>query len=266
MITENITNHRFIVNFKKYRYLLNQLVERDIKIKYRRSIIGIFWSFLEPLLTMIVLTIIFSTLFKGYGIENYPVYLLTGRLMFEFFAGGSRAAMLSIIRNASTIKIIYVPKYMYSLAVILSNFVTFSLSLVVLFGVMIVTQVQFTIYIIFASLPIFLLLLLTIGFGLILATLTVFFRDIEHFYSIFLLLLMYATPIFYPPQIVPESFRFIQTLNPLYAIISCVRSSFLYGTLFDPVQLLFAALSAIFALIVGIILFYKNQDKFMLYI
>lgn len=266
MITGNIKNNQYIDNFRKYRYLLNQLVKRDIKIKYRRSVLGILWSLLEPLLTMVILTIIFSTIFKGYGIQNYPVYLLTGRLIFEFFANGSRGAMQSIIRNASVIKTIYVPKYMFSLASVLSSLVTFLISLIVLFGVMIATQVQFTIYLIFASLPIFLLLIFTIGVGLILATLIVFFRDMEHFYNVFLLMLMYATPIFYPPQIVPESFRFIQTLNPLYAIISCARDSFLYGRLLDPMQLLFATLSAVVALILGIVFFFKYQDKFILYI
>lgn len=266
MITPTIKDHRFISNFKKYRYLLSQLVKRNIKLKYRRSVLGIFWSFLEPLLTMIVLTVIFSTLFKGWGVKNYPVYLLTGRLVFTFFAGGSSAAMTSIKSSASIIKTIYVPKYMYSLSAVLSNFVTFLLSLIVLFGVMIATNVNFTIYIIFASLPILALLIFTIGAGLILATAAVFFRDIEHLYGVFLTMLMYATPIFYPPEIVPESFRFIQTLNPLYAIINCCRASFLDGALYDMGQLIFALLSAVFTLILGIVLFYKYQDKFMLHI
>lgn len=265
MITENITNHRFIYNFQKYRFLLNQLVKRDIKIKYRRSVLGIFWSFLEPLLMMIVLTILFSTFFKR-GIPNFPVYYLTGMLMYSFFAGGSNTAMRSIKSSAGILKSVYVPKYMYSLSSILSNFVTFSLSLIVLLVVMAATHVDFTIYIIFAILPIIALLLLTIGAGLILATINVFFRDTEHLYGVFLTLLMWSMPIFYPANIVPESFRFIQDYNPLYAIISCCRSSFLYGTLYNPYDLLFAMISGIIALIIGIMVFYKYQDRFILYI
>ncbi len=98
------------------------------------------------------------------------------------------------------------------------------------------------------------------------ATLTVFFRDMEHLYGVLLTMIMYATPIFYPPQIVPESFRFIQTYNPLYAIISCCRDSFMNGALYDPGQLSFALLSAVGALLLGMVLFYKYQDRFMLYI
>ena len=266
MVTESITSHKFLYNFRKYRFLLYQLVIRDIKIKYRKSVLGVFWSFLEPLLTMIVLTIIFSTIFKGWGIENYPVYILTGRLVFVFFAGGSKGALLSIRSSANILKTVYVPKYLYSLSTVISNFVTFLLSLLVLFLVMAVTNAPFTIYIIFTSLPIMALLFFTIGVGLIMATVNVFFRDLEHLYGVFLTLLMYATPIFYPPQIVPASFRFIQDYNPLYAVISCCRSVFIEGVMYDPGQLLFATISAVITLIIGLALFYKYQDKFILHI
>ena len=264
-MNSEIFKHRFFVNFRKYSFLLNQLVKRDIQIKYRRSVLGIFWSFLEPLLSMIVLTIVFSTFFK-HNIGNYPVYYLKGMLIYQYFAGGSNAAMRSIKSSASMMKTIYIPKYMYSLSAILSNFITFLLSLIVLFMVMLATHAQFTIYIVFASLPILALLLLTIGMGLILATVNVFFRDMEHLYGVFLMMLMYAMPIFYPANIVPESFRFIQYYNPLYAVIQCCRSSFLYGTLYNPIHLIFAMGAGITALIIGIALFYKYQDRFILYI
>lgn len=264
-MNNKILNHRFFVNFRKYRFLLSQLVRRDIQLKYRRSVLGIFWSFLEPLLTMVVLTIVFSTVFK-HAIPNYPVYYLTGFLIYQFFAGGSNAAMRSIKSSASLMKTIYIPKYMYSLSAVLSNFITFLLSLIVLFLVMLATYTNFTIYIIFASLPLLALLLLTLGMGLILATVNVFFRDMEHLYGVFLLILMYAMPIFYPANIVPPNFRFIQYYNPLYAVIQCCRSSFLYGTLYNPINLLFAMGTGITALIIGIAVFYKYQDRFILYI
>jgi lipopolysaccharide transport system permease protein len=174
--------------------------------------------------------------------------------------------MRSIRGSAGILKTVYVPKYIYSLSAILSNFVTFLLSLVVLFLVMAATHAPFTIYIIFTSLPIVALLFFTIGVGLILATVNVFFRDLQHLYGVFLTLLMYATPIFYPPSIVPASFRFIQDYNPIYAVISCCRDAFLYGKLYDPHQLIFALISAAVAMIVGLTLFYKYQDKFILHV
>ena len=261
----SLFKHRFFINFSKYRYLLVELVKRDIKIKYRRSVLGIFWSFLNPLLMMIVLTLIFSVFFAR-NIENYPVYLLTGKIVFDFYAAGSTAAMRSIKKNAAIIKKVYIPKYMYSLSSVLSNFVTFLLSLVVLFGVMIATHATFSIYILFAVLPIFLLLMFTIGAGLILATVTVFFRDMEHLYSVFVTMLMYGSAIFYPIEIVPESYRFLFELNPVYALMSLCRDSFMYGRIFDLNTLLYASVTSVILLILGIFLFYRYQDKFILYI
>lgn len=266
MIFEGVLSHRFIINFAKYKYLLSELVKRDIKVKYRRSVLGIFWSFLEPLLFMIALTLIFSTIFKS-SIQNFPVYILTGRLAFDLFAKGTGGSLGSMIANASMIKKIYVPKYMYVLGVSLSSFVTFLLSLIVLFLVMIATHAPFTVYIFLGIIPIILLLIFTIGIGLILATLTVFFRDMKHLYNgVFLLLLMYGSAIFYPPQIIPAKYQFLLTWNPLYAFISLFRDSFMYGKIFDIPTLSFAIISTFVALIIGMVLFYKYQDKFILYI
>ena len=265
MIIENIINHRFLVNFTKYRNLLVELVKRDIKIKYRRSILGLFWSFLEPLLFMIVLTVIFSTLFKS-NIQNYPVYILTGRLPYTFFAQGTSAAMSAIYKNAPIIKKIYVPKYMYIIGVTISSLITFLLSFVVLFLVMFATHAPFTLYILLGVVPIILFSIFIIGIGLILATLTVFFRDIEHLYSVILILILYGSAIMFPIQIVPEKYQFLILYNPIYVLITLLRDCFLYGTLFNPFQLIFATVVSIVTLIIGILIFYKYQDKFILYI
>lgn len=262
MVLNKIKNE--LVNFNKYRYLLSELVSRDIKVKYRHSVLGILWSLLDPLLSMIVLTIVFSTLFKR--IENYPIYYLSGMLAYRLFASGSSSAMTSMVQSASIWKAIYVPKYLYVISAVLSNFVTYLLSLIVLFMLMFVLHVDFTIYMIFASLPILVLIVLTIGVGLIMATLNVFFRDMQYLYSVFTLMLMYSTPIFYPPDILPQSFMFIQTFNPVYQIIKCLRDCFLYGQLYDLYSILFPTLCAILFLAIGLLVFYKNQDKFILYV
>jgi len=260
-----ISDHRFIANFQKYKFLLNQLIKKDIKIRYRNSTLGIFWSFLEPLLGMVIMTIIFGYFFK-HSLPNFPVYYLIGRVVFDLFATGSVGAMKSIISNANIIKSVYVPKYLYAVSAVLSSFVTFLLSLIILFAVMIVTNVQFTIYMIFATLPIIILLLLTLGVGLILATVTVFFRDIEHLYGVFVLMLMYGSAIFYPASIIPQEYNFILTLNPIYAIISCLRTVLMDGKLYDPTTLLYAAVFAVVSLVIGIGVFYKYQNKFLLYL
>ncbi|WP_303235078.1 ABC transporter permease [Methanosphaera cuniculi] len=253
-----------IHDLKNYRSLLSELIRRDIKIKYRRSVLGIFWSFLDPLLSMIVLTIVFSTLF--HRIPNYPIYYLTGLLAFQLFSNGSKTAMRSLVGSSGIWKTIYVPKFLYVLSAVLSNFVTYLLSLVVLFVIMAILNVQFTIYIVFASLPILALIIMTVGAGLIMGTLNVFFRDMEYLYNVFMMILMYGMPIFYPADIVPASFQFIQQYNPLYQLIVCLRDCFLYGQMYSLSTLLFGFISAIILLVIGILLLYKYQDRFVLYV
>lgn len=251
-------------DLKNYRSLLSELIRRDIKIKYRRSVLGILWSFLDPLLSMIVLTIVFSTLF--HRIPNYPIYYLTGLLAFQLFSNGSKTAMKSLVGSSGIWKTIYVPKFLYILSAVLSNFVTYMLSLLVLFVLMLVLQVPFTIYIVFASLPILALIMMTIGAGLIMATLNVFFRDMEYLYNVFTMILMYGMPIFYPADIVPAQFHFIQTYNPLYQVIVCLRDCFLYGQMYPISTLLFSFGCAILLLVIGLLLLYKYQDRFVLYV
>jgi ABC-type polysaccharide/polyol phosphate export permease len=265
MLINEIYNHRFLINFKKYRFLLVELVKRDIKVKYRNSIIGIFWSFLNPLLMMIVMTIIFSTLF-GKTITNFPVYYLTGMLLFTLFSQGSSGAMTSITGNAAMLNKVYIPKYMYSLSRVLSNLVTFIFSIIILVLIMIATQAPFSIYILYAWLPVILVVILTIGAGLLLATLNVFFRDVQYLYKIFTTLLMYASAIFYPVTIVPEQFQIFFTINPLFAIITLFRDSFYSGTPYDLFNVLYASAFSIILLILGMVMFYRYQDRFILHL
>jgi lipopolysaccharide transport system permease protein len=185
---------------------------------------------------------------------------------FTLFRSGSTQAMRSIISSSGIWKVMYVPKYIYVISAVASNFVTYVLSLSVLFGIMFVLNVKFTVFILFASLPILILLVLTVGAGLIMATINVFFRDMEHLYAVFCTMLMYAMPIFYPADIVPPRFRIFQTYNPLLQIIEALRDCFLYGKLYEPFMIYYSAICAVILLAIGLLLFYKYQDKFILYV
>ncbi len=265
MVVNNIIKHRFILNFSKYRFLLVELVKRDIKVKYRNSVIGIFWSFLNPLLYMVVMTIIFGTLFSR-SITNFPVFYLSGMVVFSLFSQGSNAALTSITGNAAMLNKIYIPKYMYTLSRVLSNLVTFIFSIGILVLIMIATQAPFSIYILYAFYPVILIVMITIGAGLLLATLNVFFRDIEHLYKVFTTLLMYGSALFYPVTIVPEQYQILFTLNPIYAIITLFRDSFYSGTPYDLFNIVYATVFSIFLLFLGVLMFYKYQDKFILHL
>ena len=254
---------RHIKTFKNYSFLLTELIKRDISGKYKDSTLGLFWSFLNPLLSMIVLTIVFSQFFGG-SIENFPVYLLSGKLVFDLFANATSGAMDSIKGNSEIIKKIYVPKYMFAVGIVCSEFINFLISLVVLVMVMIVTQAPFYMSLIYAPIPLFFLLILTMGVGLILATATTFFTDIKYLYGVLIMLLSFMTPLFYPITIIPEKFLFFFKINPLYSAVSCFRDIVLYGSFPQIKFLLFLIITSIISLIIGVYLFYRYQDDFVI--
>ena len=257
--------HRFISNFTKYRFLLLELVKRDISVKYRGSFLGIFWSFLNPLLQTIVMVVVFGYLF-GRDIPNFPIYVLIGRLGFAFFSSATKGAMNSIKRGSSIMKKIYIPKYTYALSSILSETVTLLLSMVILVLAMIATNCPFSIYNISAILPVFFLFIFTIGCGLMLASINVYFKDMAYLYGVFTQLLMYACAIFYPISILPESYHILFYANPVFCAISGFRDAILYGTFPEILPLVYLIIISFITLVVGIIIFYKTQDKFILHI
>lgn len=254
---------KYWYNFKKYKYLLLELVRKDIKVKYKRSYLGIIWTLLNPLLMMIVLTMVFSTLFKR-NIPNFPVYLLTGKMMFEFFSQATKGAMGSIVGGSSLLKKVYIPKYIFPLSKVLFAFVNLGFSLIALLLVMIVTKTPFNWTLIMLPLPLFYIFLFALGMGLILATYTVFFRDIMHLYGVVLTAWMYFTPLFYPAEIIPKKFTWILKVNPLYHTITMLRNLVLYNQVPTLKDNIICLSFGIFSLIIGLFVFYRKQDKFIL--
>lgn len=256
---------KYIDNFLQYRFLLAQLVKKGIKLKYRRSYLGIVWSLLEPLLTMIVLSIVFGTLF-GRGTKEFPVYILSGRLLYSFYSSSTKASLRSIRKNASMIKKVYVPKYLYPLSTTLYNFVIFLISLVVLVVVGVVLGVRPTWYLLQAPLALIILLVLSYGCGMLLATIGVFFRDMEYLWSVILMLIMYTCAIFYEPErILDSGFAWILKYNPMYCIIDVFRSA-IFGEMMNMNNLMYASVFSVVVLIIGLLFFKKKQDDFILYI
>ncbi|WP_426350493.1 ABC transporter permease [Alloiococcus sp. CFN-8] len=254
-----------IKNFMKYRFLLGELIKKGIKLKYRRSYLGIIWTLIEPLLTMMVLTFVFSTLF-GNTDKSYPVYILSGRLLYSFFSTGTKAALKSIRANSGMIKKVYVPKYLYPLSSILFNYVIFLLSLVVLAVVGLALGVWPTLYLLQAIIPLTNILLLSFGVGMILATMGVFFRDLEYLWGVALMLVMYASAIFYyPDRLMAGGKGWILKFNPLYCIIDNFRSA-VFGEAMDMTMLIYSLVFSLVAIAIGLYFFYKKQDDFILHI
>ena len=254
-----------IEGLRRFSPLLKELVVRDIKVRYRHSALGLMWTVLNPLLMMIVITIVFSTLFKQ-NIEHFPIYYLSGSLIFSFNSESTTTAMHSMVSNASLLKKVYIPKYLFPLSNILSGLVNLGFSLIAMFIVMIVTRAPFHATLLLMPIPIFYTFLFATGLGIMLSALTVYFRDIAHFYGVFILAWTYLTPIFYPVSILPSSVMKLMKLNPMYHFVSFMRDLVLYGVFPSMKQNLICLAIGIGMLILGLFVFYKKQDKFVLYV
>lgn len=265
------SEHTFLNTFKQYRSLLRELTRKSIKLKYRDSVLGIFWSFVQPLLNMIVLSVVFSSILGKRGnIVCYPVYLFTGRLLFEFFTTSTKAALMSFRTNAPIIKKVYVPKYIYPLSSILSTFVNLAISLLCFICVWIFFRLTgisggealvLNGYALLFFVPLLLLLIFTTGVGLILAVFQVYFRDIKYIWDVFCTLLFYAVPIIYSIDTITSKWtRTLIEINPIYHIMELFRQCVYYGKPMDIDLLLGASAWAFGSLLLGIWIFNKKSD------
>lgn len=252
---------------KKYGFLLKQLVSRDFKVKYKRSVLGILWSLLYPVLTMAVMALVFTNMFKFStpGV-NYLVYLMSGLVIFNYFSEASNLAMSSVVANFSLINKVYMPKYIFPLSKCLFIGINFLLTLIPLYAIILITGTGINIYHIFLPYVVICLLLFTIGFGLILSTVAVFLRDMFYIYGVVLTLWTYLTPIMYDISIIPSKFQLLFKLNPLYWFINYAREIILYAHIPQLNVWLYCALFSVFFLLLGIFVFKKNQDKFIYYV
>ena len=255
------------LNFKKYSFLLGQLVSRDFKVKYKRSVLGIVWSLLYPLLNMAVMALVFSKMFKFStpGV-NYLVYVLSGLVMFNYFSEASNLAMSSVVANFSLINKIYIPKYIFPLSKCLFVGINFLLTLIPLYLVIFLTGTGINIYHLILPFAFICLFAFTLGFGLILSTVSVFLRDMFYIYGIITTLWTYLTPIMYDISMISEKLQMFFKLNPLYQYISFIRQIILYHQMPSASSFIACGASAIIVLIIGLFVFKKNQDKFIYYV
>lgn len=251
--------------YSRYGFLIRQLVSRDFKAKYKRSVLGMAWSFLNPLLTMAVQYIVFSTLFKS-DTQNYPVYLLSGIVFFNFFSEAVSMGMTSITGNASLIKKVYMPKYIYPVSRILSSLVNFGLAVIPLFLVMLVTGTAFTPALLLLVFDVICLLGFVTGMVLLLSTAMTFFQDTQFLWGVVSMMWMYLTPLFYTENIIPQSLLVFYHMNPMYQYITFARVCIINGASPAPTAYLWCVVSSAAVLLLGILTFKRHQDKFALYL
>ena len=253
----------YIQNFLRFRPLLGELMARDIKIKYRRSVLGVLWTLLNPLLMMVVLSVVYSNLFK-FDIENFPLYLLSGQVIFNFYSDATTNSMTAILNSASLIKKIYVPKYLFVLSRICSSVINFLAAFLAMIIVMLALRVDFHYTVFLAFVPVLLLIIFSLGIGLILSAITVKFRDVMHLYSVFVTVLMYLTPVIYPMSILPDWLAVIVNANPLTNYLTMFRDVMMNNTPPSIASVVLATVEVIIVMAVGLYVFYKRQDTFIL--
>ncbi len=255
----------FILKMKKNRFMFSELVKRDFKQKYKGTVLGMVWSILNPLLTLLVMKLVFTQFF-GRNTPHYSTYLFAGNLMFSFFKESTNGGMNALLSNAHIFTKINVPKYLFLLSKNVSAVINFGLTLIVFFVFVALDRVPFSFTFLAIVYPICTITLFNIGVGMILSAANVFFRDTKYFYDIFTLLLMYLSAIFYKVENYPLSVQRLFLLNPVYCHIKYIRIIVLDGTMpslaFHGLLLLYASI----ALGLGMLIYKKKNHQFLYYV
>ena len=250
---------------KKHQFLFQQLVHRDFTKKYKRTVLGVAWSVLSPLLTLLVMNLIFGTLL-GSDIEHYTIYLFSGQLVFSFFNESTNEGMTSLLNNADIFTKVNIPKYMFLLSKNISSLINFGITLCIYFLFVLINGIPITWKFILLLYPIVCLVMFNVGVGLILSAAYVFFRDIQYLYGIFTMLLMYMSAIFYSIDTFPQIGRNVFLVNPVYVYIRYFRKIVIENTIPSVWFHLIAIGYALIALLVGFFIYKKKNHSFLYYV
>ena len=254
----------------KDRYILQQLVTKDFKLRYRRSILGVVWSVLNPLLMMIIMSFVFQYFLRS-NLEHYSLYLIVGNITFALMNDATNGVLRSIIDASSLLKKVKVDRWVFPVQKVFSAAVNFAFSLIAVAIVMVFDGVMPTIHVLWFVVGLVLVMLFSIGIGLFIGALAVFFRDMIHLWSVVLTAWTYLTPIFWDLSLLtnsnaPRIVVWIVKANPMYNYLEIMRSAFVYQNNPSVTVLALAAIWAVIALVIGIAVFKKTEHKFILYI
>lgn len=248
----------------RYRHLLANLVRRDLTVRYKRSVLGLLWTMLNPLLMMVILTVVFSTLFR-FEIRHYETYFLSAYLGWVFFSQTTVGAMSSLGWNGPLVKRVRIPKSIFALSTTVSGAVNLLLSLAMLAAIMAVLGMRFAPALLFLPVSILLLTVFTFGVALGVSSVAVYFTDVREMYQIAMMIVMYLTPILYPASIVPARYRLLVDWNPLTALLSLLREPIYYGQLPTAAQIVASVIWAVVALVAGWGIFRRLATGFHVY-
>ena len=256
---------KIIRTIKERSFLFAELVKRDFKKKYKRTYLGMLWSLLSPLLTLLVMTLVFKQFF-GSRTEHYTIYLFCGNIVFSFFSDSTNGGMSSLLNNADIFAKVNVPKYLFLFSRNVSSFINFALTLVIFFVFCIIDGITFSFGFFLLLYPIFCLVLFNLGVGLILSALYVFFRDLQYLWTVGLQLLMYMSAIFYTVDTFPEEIQNLFLLNPVYVYIKYFRLIVIDNSI-PSIQFSLLALGyALAAFVIGGLIYKTKNHKFLYYV
>lgn len=261
----NASLRKVINTLQERRFLFEELVKRDFKQKYKRTALGMLWSILSPLLTLLVMRLVFTQFF-GRDMPHYTTYLFAGNLVFSYFRESTNGGMQSLMWNAHIFTKINVPKYMFLLSKSISAVINFGLTLMVFFLFVAIDRVPFHFSMLAIIYPIITLTMFNLGMGLILSAMFVFFRDTQYLYEVFTTLLMYMSAIFYTVDSFPGWVQRVFLLNPVYCNIKYIRVIFLDGHLPSFAFHCLLLLYGLVFLLIGGIIYKKNNQKFLYYV
>ena len=250
---------------RRYKFLLEELVKRDFKHKYKGTVLGVGWSLLSPLLTLLVMKLVFTQFF-GRNAPHYTTYLFVGILVFGFFAESSRGGMTALVGNSGIFTKVNVPKYIFLLSKNAQTVVNFMLTLTVFFVFCLIDNINFTWRFLLLIYPIVTLTLFNIGLGLVLSALYVFFRDMQHIWSVVTRLIMYGSAIFYMTDRFSPEMLVVFRCNPVYDHIAFIRKIVLTNTTPEPWEFALLAGFAAVVLLIGGLLYKRYNTEFLYYV
>lgn len=249
----------------QHRFLFEELVKRDFKAKYKRTVLGMVWSVLSPLLMLTVMAIIFGNFF-GRNIEHYIIYLFSGQIVFNYFSEATNEGMQALVSNSSIFTKINVPKYLFLFSKNVSALINFGIILVIYFGFVAFEGISFTWQFLFLIYPVICLIIMNLGIGLILSALYIFFKDIQYLYRLFTQVVMYGSAIFYNIDIMPQHLQTLFYGNPIFVCITYFRSIVLHNTIPDLRLHLLLAGYALLLFVIGCWIYKKDNYKFLYYV
>ena len=247
-------------------FTISSLVSKDFKLKYRRSVLGVLWSVLNPLLMMCVLAAVFTNVLKFGDVENFPMYLILGNVLFALMADSTSGAMTSILESAPLIKKIRVAKMIFPLEKVLFQLVNFAISLIAVIVVMVFFRIAPTVNLLALPLLLIYMLLFCSGLGMLLSALAVFFRDVCHLLGVVITAWTYATPLFYPVTLLPDWMQAAEAYNPMYHYVVYFRDIAMYGQWPGIKENLVCLAMALITFVIGFLVFKRTEKKFILYV